>query len=245
MSDVQIKTKDGVANAQFFPAGKKPTGPPVIMYMDAFGIRPGMSGMAEKLAGFGYSVLLPNLYYRAGAQKPFDPGTAFNDPAERERLMGLMGALTNKALADDVSSFMDWLVKQPAVSGDKFGCVGYCMDGRCALVCAGTFGERMAATACFHGGRLATDQPDSPHLLASNMRGAVYIGVAGLDAHFSREEKERLESALKAAKVRYTLEVYPNVKHGFAVVDHPVYDPPAAELHWQRIVKLFGDNLQG
>jgi carboxymethylenebutenolidase len=233
MADVQIMTKDGVADGNFFAAANKSKGPAVIMYMDAFGIRPGMSGMAEKLAGFGYNVLLPNLYYRAGAQKPFDPGTAFNDPKERERLMGLMGALTNKALADDVSS-----------SSDKFGCVGYCMGGRCALICAGTFGERMAATACFHGGRLATDQPDSPHLLAPNMRGEVYIGVAGLDAHFSPEERERLETALKAAHVRYTLEVYPNVKHGFAVVDHPVYDPPAAERHWERMVKLFGDNLK-
>jgi len=244
MADVQIKTKDGVADGKFFSAANQSKAPAVIMYMDAFGIRPKMSGMAEKLAGFGFNVLLPNLYYRAGAQKPFDPGTAFNDPKERERLMGLMGTLTNKALADDTSSFIDWLSTQPTVSGGPFGSVGYCMGGRCALVCAGMLGDRFAATACFHGGRLATDQPDSPHLLASNMRGEVYIGVAGLDAHFSPEEKDRLETALKAAHVRYTLEVYPDVKHGFAVVDHPAYDPPAAERHWERMVKLFGDNLR-
>lgn len=243
MSDVQIKTKDGLADGKFYPAGKGAKGPPVIMYMDAFGIRAGMSGMAEKLAGFGYSVLLPNLYYRSGPQKAFDPATAFNDPPERERLMGLMGALTNKKVMEDTEAFMDFMGKQPSVAGAKFGCVGYCMGGRYALVAAGTFGGRMAASACFHGGRLATDQPDSPHLLAPKMSGTVYIGVAGLDAHFSPEERERLESALKAAKVKYTLEVYPNVKHGFAVVDHPVYDPPAAELHWERMVGLFGANL--
>ncbi len=68
MTSVEIKTKDGVANCQFFPPGKKSKSPAVIMYMDAFGIRPGMSGMAEKLAGYGFNVLLPNLYYRAGAE---------------------------------------------------------------------------------------------------------------------------------------------------------------------------------
>ena len=245
MSDVQIKTKDGLADAKLFPATNKPKGPPVIMYMDAFGIRPGMSAMAEKLAGFGFSVLLPNLYYRSGPQKPFDPATAFGNPPERERLMGLMGALTNQKVMDDTQACMDFLSNQPSISESKFGCVGYCMGGRYALVAAGTLGDRMAASACFHGGRLATDQPDSPHLLAPGMRGAVYIGVAGLDAHFPPEEKERLESALKAAKVRYTLEVYPNVKHGFAVVDHPVYDSAAADLHWQRTTKLFAENLRG
>src|SRR5580658_8764920 len=117
MSDVQIKTKDGVVDAKFFPAVNKLKGPPVIMYIDAFGIRPGISSMAQKLAGFGYSVLLPNLFYRSGAQKPFDPATAFNDPPERERLMGLMGALTNQKVMEDSQACMDFLSKQPSVSG--------------------------------------------------------------------------------------------------------------------------------
>src|SRR5262249_5448747 len=110
--------------------------------------------------------------------------------------------------------------------------------GHYALVAAGMFPDRIAAAASFHGGNLATDRPDSPHLLADRMRAALYVGVAGIDPHFLPEEKDRLESALSAAGVAHTIEVYPNVRHGFAVPDLPVYDRDAAERHRERLLGL-------
>ena len=240
---IDIKTKDGVAPCHFFPppqAGKRPA---VIFYMDGIGIRPALCDMAERLAQSGYNVLLPNLYYRSGPTKPFDPATAFKEGPERDRLMPLLRSLNNKLVMEDTASFLSFLELEPTVASPKVGCVGYCMGGAFALSVAGTFPDRIAAAASLHGARLATDQPDSPHLLASKMHAAIYVGIAGIDPHFTPEEKQRLESALQSAGVHHTVEVYPDVKHGFAVDETPVYDRPASERHWQQVLKLFAERL--
>jgi carboxymethylenebutenolidase len=239
---IDIKTKDGLARCQFFTPPQSGIRPAVILYMDAFGVRPALCGMAERLAAAGYHVLLPDLYYRVGQIPAFDAATAFSDPAQREKLMSLVKSLRQKMVMEDTSEFLAYLQSRPDV-GRSVGCVGYCMGGSFALSAAGTFPDRIAAAASFHGGRLATDQPDSPHLLAPKMRGEIYVGIAGLDANFTPAEKQRLESALQTAGVKHTVEVYPNVKHGFAVSDHSVYDRSAAELHWQRLLGLFAKNL--
>jgi len=240
---VDIKTKDGVAPCHFFPPPQGGSRPAVIFYMDGIGIRPALCDMAERLADSGYNVLLPNLYYRSGPTRAFDPATAFKEGPERDRLMPLFRSLNNQLVMEDTASFLSFLELQPSVAGRKVGCVGYCMGGAFALSAAGTFTDRVAAAASLHGARLAIDQPDSPHLLAPKIRAAVYVGIAGIDPHFTPEEKQRLESALQSAGVKHVVEVYPNVKHGFAVDDTPVYDRPAAELHWQRILRLFAEQL--
>lgn len=240
---IDITTRDGVAPCRWFtpPTGEKR--PAVILYMDAYGVRPGLCGMAQRLASNGYHVLLPNLYYRSGPVQAFNPATAFNEGPERDRLMSLLRSLNNRIVMEDTGSFLELLERQPAVAPEKVGCVGYCMGGAFALTAAGTFPDRVAAAASLHGARLATEQPDSPHLLAPRMRGFVYVGIAGLDTHFTPEEKHRLEAALQSAGVRHAVEVYPDVKHGFAVADSPAYDRRASELHWQRMLDLFRENL--
>jgi len=144
----------------------------------------------------------------------------------------------------DTAAFLNFLGPQPFVAGEKVGCVGYCMGGGFALSAAGTFPERVAAAASFHGGRLATDHTDSPHLLAEKMRAEVYVGVAGIDPHFPDDERQRLEDALDAAGVRSVVEVYSGAHHGFAVPGLPVYDREASERHWQRLLELFGRTLR-
>ncbi|MGA3068408.1 MAG: dienelactone hydrolase family protein [Tepidisphaeraceae bacterium] len=240
---VEIKTKGGVAPCHFFSPPQKGKRPAVIFYMDGIGIRPALCDMAQRLSQAGYYVLLPNLYYRSGPVKPFDAATAFKEGPERDRLMPLLRSINNELLMEDTASFLAFLDLQPSVAAEKIGCVGYCLGGAFSLSAAGTFPDRVKAAASFHGGRLATDQPDSPHLLAPKMRGEIYVGVAGIDPHFTAEERQRLESALQSAGVKNTVEVYPDVKHGWAVNDTPVYDRPAAELHWQNILKLFAGNL--
>jgi carboxymethylenebutenolidase len=241
--EVEIKTKDGLAPCHFFSPPQKGRRPAVIFYMDGIGIRPALREMAERLACNGYHVLLPNLYYRSGPVKAFNAAEAFKEGPERDRLMPLFRSINNKLVMEDTASFLDFLDQQPSVVGQKVGCVGYCMGGAFALSGAGTFPGRIAAAASLHGARLATDQPDSPHLLAPKMRAGVYVGIASIDAHFTAEEKQRLESALQAAGVENTVEVYAGAKHGFAVNDTPVYDRAASERHWQQILKLFAEKL--
>jgi carboxymethylenebutenolidase len=239
----QIQASDGVADVYlFYPKSGGPW-PAVIFYFDAAGVRPAMEKMAERLASLGYCVMLPNLYYRSGPQPEVEPGTHFKEGPARERMMKLYQSINAEKIMRDTAAYLDFLIAQPQVAGEGVGTVGYCMGGGYALSAAGTFPDRVAAAASFHGGRLATDQPDSPHLLAPKMRAEIYIGIAGIDPHFSPEEKERLRAALQNAGLTYTIDTYEGVRHGFAVSDHPAYDRDAAERHWKNLEELFGRAL--
>ncbi|HEX7825016.1 MAG TPA: dienelactone hydrolase family protein, partial [Mycobacterium sp.] len=161
-----ITTPDGTCPVTFAtPEGDGPW-PGVVMYPDAGSLRPVFVEMAEKLASYGYAVLVPDVYYRAGEYAPFDLNTAFSDPDERTRVMSMMKAVTPELMASDAAAFFDYLESRPEVSGTTFGTTGYCMGGRTSLVVAGRVPDRVAAAMSFHGGGLASDDPGSPHLLA-------------------------------------------------------------------------------
>jgi carboxymethylenebutenolidase len=237
-----ITTPDGTCAVTLAtPEGDGPW-PGVVMYPDAGSRRPVFDEMAEKLAGYGYAVLVPDVYYRAGDYAPFDLNTAFSDPDERKRVMSMMGAVTPDLMAADAAAFFDYLESRPEVSGSAFGTTGYCMGGRTSLVVAGRVPERVAAAMSFHGGGLATDDPGSPHLLADQIQAAVYVGGAENDASFTPESAETLDKALTAADVEHTIENYA-AAHGFAVPDNAPYDLDAAERHWKATESFFGAKL--
>lgn len=225
----------------YTPDGDGPW-PGVVMYPDAGGVRDTFYEMAAKLAGFGYAVLLPDVYYRSGDWAPFDMSTAFSDPQERQRLFSMIGTITPMKMAIDAEAFFDYLAGRPEVSGEKFGTTGYCMGGRISMVVAGRVPDRVAAAASFHGGGLVTDSPDSPHLLADQIQAAIYVAGAENDASFTAEHAEQFDKALTAAGVEHTIETYP-AEHGFAVPDNPPYDADAAERHWTAMRDFFGAKL--
>jgi carboxymethylenebutenolidase len=129
------------------------------------------------------------------------------------------------------------------VNRGGIGTTGYCMGGLMSLTAAGTYPERIIATASYHGGRLATDAPDSPHRLAPKMRAKVYIAGAIEDQSFPEDMKQRLEEALTQAGVDHLIETYP-AKHGWVFRDTPVYDAAASERHWQTLLALFDETLK-
>jgi carboxymethylenebutenolidase len=171
-----------------------------------------------------------------------NPAQAFADPKAREQLMKFMSSLDRDRKISDAAAFMEFLSSRSDVKGDRFAAVGYCMGGNIALAVAGAFPGRFAAVASFHGGNLATDQPDSPHLLVKNITGRVYVGGATDDAHFPQEQKDRLERALTDAGVSHLVETYP-ARHGFAVPDHPAFDSSAAQRHWSALFKLLKESF--
>ena len=237
-----VTTPDGTCTVRLFtPEGSGPY-PGVVMYPDAGGVRDTFEQMAAKLAGFGYAVLLPDVYYRSGDWAPFDMATAFGDERERKRLFAMIGSVTPDKMTKDAGAFFDYLAARPEVSGDRFGVCGYCMGGRTSVVVAGRLPDRVAAAASFHGGGLVTDSADSPHLLADRMTATIYVGGAENDASFTADHAEQLEKALTAADVRHTIEWY-SAGHGFAVPDNAAYDPAAAERHWTAMTELFASAL--
>jgi carboxymethylenebutenolidase len=240
---IDLQTDDGTMDTYIVrPDGTGPW-PAVVLYMDAFGIRPDLRGMAGRLASHGYVVALPNLYYRAGGYAPFDPVEVAKGGAERMRFRAMIDSLDGTKVMRDTAAIVAHLDRDSHVKSGAMGAVGYCMGGRFALSAAGTFPDRVAAAASFHGTALATDRPDSPHLLASRMRAKVYVGVAELDEGFSAEQREKLEQALIAGRTSYAIETYEGAKHGFAVAGHLVFDRDASERHWINLIRLFHDVL--
>ena len=239
---VSITTPDGTCDATLHtPTGDGPW-PGIILFTDAYGVRPTMHDMAQHLADLGYAVLLPDLYYRSGGYEPFDPATGFSDPDERTRLMALVSSVTKEAATRDTGAFLDFLAAQPDVADTKVGTTGYCMGGGMALNAAGRFPDRVGAAASFHGGQIASTAPDSPHLLAGEMQAKVYVAGAEKDGSFDDEQFERLQQALSEADVDHTLVTYPAL-HGFAVPDNPTYDEAAATRHWEALEDLYGSAL--
>ncbi len=240
---VMIRTRDGDCPSNVvIPAGGGPW-PAVIVYMDAGGIRPAMLDMAQQLAASGYIVLLPDLFYRYGPYGPFVPKEVF--AGDFRALLGPLMATTSPIkAAEDAEALLAYLDTRDDVRGGKVGAVGFCMGGGMALATAGTYPDRFAAAASFHGGNLATDAPTSPHLFASKLKAEVYIGAAENDSSYPPAMAERLETSLTRAGVRFTAQTY-RAAHGWMMPDFPVYDPAAATRGWHEMLALFGRALQG
>jgi carboxymethylenebutenolidase len=244
MSTVQIETRDGTCPSYVFrPKGDGPW-PAVLFFMDGVGIRPALLEVGERLATYGYFVLVPDLFYRSGPYEPMDARVVFSDPEKRKVLMEKFFAHMSQAnVMSDTRAFLDYLAAQPDVKPGGIGTTGYCMGGLMSLTAAGTYPDRIVATASYHGARLATDAPESPHRLASKIKSRVYIAGAIEDSSFTDEMKARLEAALTEAGVDHTIETYP-AKHGWVFRDTPVYDADATERHWQTLTALLDATLK-
>ncbi|CAL9326857.1 dienelactone hydrolase family protein [Streptomyces sp. SudanB52_2052] len=238
---VDIPTEDGTADAYLARPADGAAHPAVLLFMDAFGLRPQLRSMADRLAAEGYAVLVPNVFYRHGRAPLFELPD-FIDPGARpeifERIMPLMRDLTNERAMRDAGACLRWLAESPAVADGPVALTGYCMGARLSLLTAGTHPERVAAAAGFHGGRLATDTPDSPHLVADRITAELYFGHADQDPSLPPEQIERLEEALTAAGVRHRCEVYTGAPHGFTQKDTASYHQEGEERHWAALLDL-------
>jgi carboxymethylenebutenolidase len=237
---------DGEARAFVFTpeAGDGPW-PAAILYMDAPAIRPAMFEMGERLAKAGYYVLLPDVFWRAGPYPPLDIVKARAGDPEMGALFAKLRASTNAALQmKDTAAYLGWLAKQPKAKAGKVGVTGYCMGGGIAIRAAGTFPDRIAVAASFHGGNLATDAEDSPHRLAPQMKAKILVAGADEDRGFDEAQCKRLDAALKDAGLDAEVGIWKGARHGWVPTDMPVYDRAHAERHWTELVALFDGVLK-
>jgi carboxymethylenebutenolidase len=243
--DVTILNPDGDMRAfAFTPDTGSGPWPAAIVMMDAPAIRPAMFELSDRLAQAGYFVVLPDLFWRAGPYDPPDLAKArAGDPEAVAQFGKLRGSTGAGRQMTDVKACLDWLDQQPQARAEKVGVTGYCMGGGIALRAAGTFPDRIAAAASFHGGNIGkADDPNSPHHAADKIKAVVYVGGAIEDQSYPPEQAETLESALSAAGVQHTLETY-QAHHGWCVPDHSTYDKNEAERHWQALENLYSANL--
>ena len=245
--NVTIQTPDGTCNAAWFhPAEGKHPG--VILWPDAFGLRPSMRDMGRRLAADGYAVLVPNPFYRVGPG-PFYETAAnvdFKDKATFAKIGPLMGSIGAAGAAEkDAIEFVKFIDAQPETDKSrKIGTQGYCMGGALVLRTAATVPARIGAGASFHGGGLVTDKPDSPYLLAPKIKAQLLIAIAGSDDAKQPEAKDVLRKAFDDAHVPAKVEVFAE-KHGWCVPDMPhddgapIYNQADAERAWKELLALY------
>jgi carboxymethylenebutenolidase len=243
-SSVDVTTADGVADAYLTrPDGDGPH-PPVLLIMDAFGLRRRIEEMADRVAQRGYVVLAPNVFYRAG-RAPVLPLPDFSDPDQRAGFMDavrpLMDQLTAERVASDGGAYLDHLA---GVAAGPVAITGYCMGGRVGWRIAAAHPDRVVALGCFHGGGLVTDAPDSPHLSAGDLQAELYFGHADQDRSMTAEQIAVLERALDAAGARYRSELYEGAMHGYTMADSAAYDEGACERHFTALFALLDRTLK-
>ncbi len=241
--DVMVETPDGEADCYFVhPASGNHAA--VIVWPDIVSIRPAFRMMGKRLAESGYSVLVVNPYYRTARGAVVPEGKTFRDPGIRDLLMPHARTLSPKTCVTDGRAFVEYLDKQPTVDiGRKIGTTGYCMTGSYTLRLAAAIPDRIGAGGSFHGGGLATDAEDSPHLLTSQMNAGFLIAIAENDDERNPDEKVLLREAFDKADVEAEIEVYEGTLHGWCPPDSAVYNEEQAERAWSRLLALFEREL--
>ncbi|MEX2365414.1 MAG: dienelactone hydrolase family protein [Pseudohongiellaceae bacterium] len=238
-SDVQITTPDGVADCHFVHPATG-TAPGVIVWPDILGLRPAFTMMGRRLAQSGYAVLTVNPFYRGARAPVVQEGASFQDDETRNIVMPLAGQLNEQTHFTDARAFIGWLDQQSAVdTGRGIGTTGYCMGGPMVMRTVAAVPERMGAGATFHGGGLATDADNSPHLLIPQTRARMLHAIAANDDANNPEVKNILRQAYGNAGIQAEIEVYGDTQHGWCPPDSAVYDMDQAERAWSRLLALF------
>ena len=241
--DVTIETPDGEADCYFVhPAEGRHAA--VIVWPDIVSIRPAFRAMGKRLAESGYSVLVVNPYYRTHNGQIVPDGKTFRDPGIRDLLMPHARSLSPDTCVSDGRAYVAWLDQQASVdTGRKIGTTGYCMTGSYVMRLAAAIPDRIGAGGSFHGGGLATEAEDSPHLLADQMRAGFLIAIAANDDERNPQEKVLLREAFDEHDVRAEVEVYEDTLHGWCPPDSAVYNEAQAERAWSRLLALFEREL--
>jgi carboxymethylenebutenolidase len=242
--EIEIRTADGTADALLYQAEDGSRHPGVIHLTDIAGIRPSHREMAKRLAAKGYTVLLPNIFYRTSKTPVFDFVPKFGEERTMKRFGELRAPFTPEATERDAASYVDFLAASDSVSAGAMGVVGYCFTGAMAMRMAAARPAKIAAAASFHGGGLFTNDPTSPHLVLPRIKAQLYFGHATNDQSMPKEAIEKFDRALAAWGGKYESEVYEGAYHGWTTADAPVFNQAQADRAFEKLIGLFARTLK-
>jgi len=241
--NIEVTTQDGTADAILYRDADGRPHPGVLLLTDIGGIRPATRDMARRLASTGYTVLMPNVFYRTARPPLFDFPRTPGDAATMKRFGELSAPMTPEAMERDGAAYVDYLSHHAAVAGEPLAVVGYCFTGAMALRTAAVRADTVVAAASFHGGGLATDAPTSPHHLLPRIKARLYFGHAVDDRTMPADAIAKLDAALGAWGGRHESEVYEKAHHSWTVSDSPVYNPQQADRAFAKLTALLGETL--
>ena len=241
--DVNIETPDGVADCYFVYPSMGPHAA-VLVWPDILALRPAFREMGKRLARSGYAVLTVNPFYRDAHAPVVGRGASFSQPEIRNHVLPMARNLNAETHFTDARAFAAWLDDQPEVDTNRgIGTTGYCMGGPMVMRTVAAVPDRFAAGATFHGGGLATNAPDSPHLLIPQTQAQILHCIAENDDDNDPQAKVTLRDAYDAAGIAAEIEVYEDAMHGWCAIDSQVYHEAQAEHAWSRLLNLFQNAL--
>lgn len=249
IESIEIPAADGTAEALVArPSSGTGPFPGVILYMDAFGLRPRIQEMAQRIADWGYVVLAPNVFYREGTVAELAPAADMTSQEGRETAgkaaFPRVGRLTSDKALPDIDAWVAALRELDGVASGPIGTTGYCMGARLAVRTATSHPDAVAACGGFHGGGLATDTPDSPHLTLANARARFVFGHADHDQSMAPDAVARLGEALRDAGLEASNEIYAGAPHGYTMADTSAFHPEATERHFEELRTLLDGTLK-
>jgi carboxymethylenebutenolidase len=238
-TDVMVPTPDGSADAVLIHPAGPGSWPAVLMWPDILGLRPVFREMGRRLAAAGYTVLVPNPFYRSKRAPVVTGSFDFNDAKQRDSLMSLRSTLTDAGLDKDAAAFIAFLDKQKQTNRRKgAGVQGYCFSGPFAFHTAAARSDRIRAVGSFHGGGLVTKDANSPHLLIPKTKASYVVAIARNDDQKQPDAKDVLKATFAAAKRPAVVEVFP-ADHGWCVPGSQAYDHASAEKAWAELLRLY------
>jgi carboxymethylenebutenolidase len=237
-----IQAADGSAEAIVYTPGDGPH-PGLLFYTDIFGIRPEAQTVARRFAEAGYTVMMPNVFYRYKKLPLLDFEFKMGEERSMKALAGLFGSLTGAMMEKDAPHYVEALLNRNDVAGDRIAVVGYCFTGAMALRTAAMMPDKVAAAASFHGGRLVTEDEDSPHTRIPKVKGELYFGHAVQDQSATPAQIAKLEDTLKGWGGAFQSEVYEGALHGWTMPGREVYNPKQAERHHEKMLDLLKRTL--
>lgn len=243
--DLQLTVPDGTVDAVLITPEDGKSLPGILFIPDIGSIRDTMRQMGRRLANEGYTVLMPNPFYRTSRPPVFSFPRKPGDPATMKRMGELISPLTPEGLEKDLAVYLDTLASQPTTAAGKIGAVGFCIGGGIALRAAAVRSDLVGAVASFHGGGLyKADDPASPHLVLPRVKARLYFGHATDDKSMDANAIAHFDKALDEWGGRFESEVYDGAHHGWTVPDNPAYNEPQAERAYDKLTALFREALQ-
>jgi carboxymethylenebutenolidase len=243
-TDVVIKMTDGNCDVALFHPSGNGNWPGAVIFTDALGLRPAFRDMGRRLAAEGYTVLVPNPFYRTRKAPVLSGSFDFGKPEDRAKLTELTAPLTTEVKTRDGAAYIAYLDTLPQVNRNApIGVSGYCMGGPYTMFTAAAVPERVRAAGSFHGGNLVTDKPDSPHLLAAKIKASYYFAIATNDDQRQPDAKDKLRDAFAGASQPVKIEVYQGCQHGWCVSDGMVYNKAEADRAFGELVALYAKVL--
>jgi len=219
--------------------------PPVILYMDVWGVREELYDLARRVATVGYYAMVPDFYYRQGrirSEFRDQEGRSISlnrlDKEAQERVLAIQRKLSDAMVVEDTGAILEFLRNVDAADEHALGSIGYCMGGRHVLQVAGRYPERFKASASLHGTTLISDASDSAHRTVDKIQGELYCGFAEHDSYAPLPMVEQLAMLLKQCNVRHRFEIHKGAEHGYALPDRDIFDKRAAERDWELIFAM-------